>query len=127
MLELLGGILAVTLGVLGILGAIWRWIILPNLREQLVEPLRETRRQVTENKHRNKTPTILDRLDDIEQIIEAVGLNQQAIMRLQMRLGEHIGESTKDRQHLWLMVESLAHEHRQKGRHTDESGHQGGP
>lgn len=112
MIETAGAVLGVVLAVLALLGVGWKFVVLPNLREQLLEPVKETNRQVTENKHANRDPTMLDRLHDLEQLVEAVGLNQTAILR---RLGRHIGESEQDRANLWLIVESLIHE--KEGKH----------
>lgn len=118
MLETLGAMLGVVLGTMALIGAAVRWILLPYLRDTLFTPLREAHRQVTENKHSNPSPTLLDRLDDLEQLVEAVGLNQQAVLRLQLKLDRHVGESSQDRARLWLMVESLIHEQRGKrGKH----------
>lgn len=124
MLETLGTSLGVVLAILAVLGLLWRFVLLPNLREQLFQPIEDTRRQVVENRHKHTRPTILDRIDDVEQTLEAIALNQQAILK---RLGDHIGESTTDRSHLWLMVESLIYDRRtgRKQRH-DKRGDQGG-
>lgn len=111
MLRLIGEVLALTLAVCALLGIAWRVVILPNLRTHLFEPVRDTRRQVTENKHANRIPTLVDKIDDLENHVELVALNQLAILR---RLGAHIGESEQDRARLWLMIESLTHEHRRK-------------
>lgn len=120
MLETLGASIGVVLGVLAILGLIWRFLLLPNLREQLLKPVDETRRQVTENRHLNRQPTVLDRLDDLQNHVDLLALNQLAVLR---KLGAHMTESAEDRHHLWLMVESLIHEHRE-GEETphDDSG-----
>lgn len=103
----LGAVLGVVLSGLALLAAAWRWVVLPNLREQLFTPVAETRRQVSENRHTNRHPTLMDRLDDVESSLDVVALNQLAILK---RLGAHIGESTQDRAALWLIVESLTHE-----------------
>lgn len=105
--ETVGAVLAVVVAAFVVVGAIWRFVLLPNLREQLIRPIEETRRQVSENKHVNRRPTILDRLDDVEQTLEAIGLNQTAVLR---QISEHVGESATDRRHLWLVIEALIHE-----------------
>lgn len=109
MFRLIGEVLALALATCALLGIAWRVVVLPNLKTHLFDPVRDTRRQVTENRHKNKDPTVLDRIDDLENHIELVALNQLAVLR---RLGAHIGESEQDRARLWLMVESLTHEHR---------------
>ena len=114
MLETLGAVLGVTLAMLALMGALWRWVVLPNLREQLLKPVEETRVQVTENRHRHRPPTVRDQLDDVETTlkdianhVDLVALNLLAVSK---QIGTHIGESEQDRARLWLMVESLVHE-----------------
>lgn len=111
-------------GVIVILGVFWRFVVLPNLREQLYKPVRETNRQVSENKHSNPSPTVLDRLDDIgnqvselSNTVDAIGLTQAAVLRIagklsrmETKIGHHISMSEDDRRRLWLVVESLIHE-----------------
>jgi hypothetical protein len=124
-LETVGAVLAVVVTAFAVVGALWRFVILPNLREQLLRPVEETRRQVMENKHVNRKPTLLDRLDDVEQTLEAIGLNQTALMK---QIGDHVGESVADRRHLWLVIEALVHEEQiteRKGnvrKHRDHGG-----
>lgn len=115
MIEVLGTVVGIAVGLVVLLGALWRWVILPNLREQLALT-RETHKQVTDNKHANRHPTILDRLEDIESSLDVVALNQLAVLK---RLGRHIGESESDRARLWLMVETLAHEDEERSHRKD--------
>lgn len=119
-----GEAVSIGVGVLVILGAFWRWVILPNLREQLFKPVEETRRQVTDNAHNNPSPTVLDRIDDVgEQLrelagtVDAIGLTQGAVLRvagklqrLEKTLSAHLKLSEDDRRHLWLVIEGLIHE-----------------
>jgi hypothetical protein len=122
MLGTVGAVLAVVVTAFAVVGVLWRFVLLPNLREQLLRPVEETRRQVMENRHVNKRPTLLDRLDDVEQTLEAIGLNQTALMK---QIGEHIGESTNDRAHLWLVIEALVQQTERKNivhKHRDPGG-----
>lgn len=123
--ETLGAVLAVVVAAFVVVGVGWKFVLLPNLREQLLTPVEETRRQVADNKHVNRRPTLLDRLDDVEQTLEGIGLNQQAILK---QVGEHIRESTADRGKLWLIIEAVVHEeHRtERSRHVKERGDTGG-
>jgi hypothetical protein len=111
-LGLIGAIIGAALGVCALLGIAWKWVVLPNLSEHFAK-VSETHKQVTENRHANAHPTILDRLEDIESSLDIVALNQLAVLR---RLGKHIGESEADRSRLWLMVESLAHEDEERSK-----------
>lgn len=107
MLRLIGEVTGLALAVCALLAILWRVVVLPNLREQLFKPIQESHRQVTQNRHANPQPTVLDRLDDIENSVELVGLNLLAVLR-------RLGESERDRERLWLIVESIVHE--QKGK-----------
>jgi hypothetical protein len=89
-----------------LLGMGVRFILLPWLRDHLVQPVRETHRQVAENGHtRRDHPTIPDRLEDLSVKVDeateahavqtrdlaavavAVG-HQQATLRDHLRLSE---------------------------------------
>lgn len=63
-LSLIGAILGVVLSALALLAILWAFIK-PWLVLQLVEPLRETRHQVTVNGHSSDTPTVLDLLSEL--------------------------------------------------------------
>lgn len=122
MVEALGAVVGLILGVCALLALLWRWVILPNLREQL-GLIRETHKQVTENRHENARPTVLDRLEDVERglkdvagHVDLLALNTLALLR---KFGAHVGESEEDRRHLWLIVESLMHEDQRKERKFD--------
>lgn len=49
-----------------------KFILLPWLREHLVAPVAETRRQVSENNHANPEPTLPDRIEDLATDIRAL-------------------------------------------------------
>lgn len=131
MLATLGAVLGVVVALLVICGALWSWVVLPNLREQLLKPVAENRRQLTENRHQHRRPTVLDRLDDleqtlvdVEQMLEGVALNQTAILA---KLGDHIGESAQDRVALWLNVDRLHRRRKGRKHHVKKRGDTGGP
>lgn len=64
------------LGVLAIVGAAYKWILLPNLREQVVKPLHEARRELTGGKH---DPSIRDQLGELSGEIEDATLELRAM------------------------------------------------
>lgn len=116
--EAVATALGVVVTTFAVIAALWRYVVLPNLREQLFDPIRENNRQLTENRHTNAHPTILDKFEDMERTlrdatnhVDMVALNQLAVLR---RLGEHIGESEADRRNLWLIIGSLIHEEKGK-------------
>lgn len=43
-----------------------RYVLLPYLRDHLIEPVRETHKQVTENEKSPGSPTLPDRLHDLQ-------------------------------------------------------------
>lgn len=52
-----------------------RFVLLPWLREHLMQPVDEVRRQVSENHHKHTPPTLPDRID-------ALGLDVKALARV---------------------------------------------
>jgi hypothetical protein len=121
-IEVLGALVGIAVGVVVLLGSLWRFVVLPNLREQLTLA-RETNKQVSQNGHANSAPTVLDRLDDVErasrQVEASVSLLALNVNALMQQLANHTGESTEDRRRLWLIVESLIHEASTDRKHRD--------
>jgi len=65
--------LATALTVLIITGLGVRYILVPYLRDNLVRPVKDVRRQVTENHHDAPgRPTVLDRIEDVHDEIRAL-------------------------------------------------------
>ena len=67
---ILGTLLALGTLVAGLV----RFMLLPYLREHLVEPVKATQAQVTENSHNapHDSPTVMDRLDDVQTDVKAI-------------------------------------------------------
>lgn len=59
------------LGLATLGGLLVRYALLPWLREHIVTPLGDTRRQVTVNGHVSSTPTLLDRVDTVAHRLRA--------------------------------------------------------
>lgn len=60
-----------------------RFILMPYLRDHLIEPVQQTHKQVTENHHRNQEqPTLPDRLEDVRTDIAAVRVDVGALARV---------------------------------------------
>jgi hypothetical protein len=55
-----------------LIAAAVRLVLLPYLREHLVDPVREVKKQVTENSHSNPEPTVLDKIDDVRLQVGAL-------------------------------------------------------
>ncbi|KHL18543.1 hypothetical protein CLV56_3999 [Mumia flava] len=56
-----------------IAGLATKFILVPYLREHLVKPVELVKKQVTENHHSNTRPTVLDRIDDVQQAVVTLG------------------------------------------------------
>lgn len=65
-----------TLGTLAtgftIMGVLVNFVLMPYLREHLVKPMKTVEKQVTENHHSNRLPTVLDRLDDVQNEVKSL-------------------------------------------------------
>lgn len=95
---------AVTLA-LGLIGAATRYVLLPWLREHLVNPVRQVEKQVTQNHHANDPPTILDRIDDVSV----------QLMALARMFDGHLEWSEDEVQRLWRAIDSLGPHHPKGG------------
>lgn len=56
-----------------LVGIATKFVLLPYIRAHVVDPLRETRHQVTVNHHSSTEPTVLDRIDDVANKVDALG------------------------------------------------------
>lgn len=83
---------------LALIGLAVRFILLPYLREHLIEPVKETRKQVTVNHHSSETPTVLDRIDDVSQQVH----------RLAGMFDGHLDWSQREVDALWAALKRKA-------------------
>lgn len=67
-----GVVASAVLSVLAIAGLVVRYALLPYLRDQLIEPVRETHRQITEHDPRTPSTTIRDQVDDLTSKVDDV-------------------------------------------------------
>lgn len=65
----LGAVAGSILTLLTIAALVVRWALLPYLRDQLVTPIRETHRQVTQHTPTAADSTLVDRLDDLSETV----------------------------------------------------------
>lgn len=56
-----------------IIGILVRLVLLPYLREHLIAPVKQVEKQVTVNHHSSLEPTVLDRIDDVQQEVKVLG------------------------------------------------------
>lgn len=64
--------LGTTASILVLVGILVRYVLLPYLREHLIAPVKQVEKQVSENHHSNKEPTVLDRIDDVQTELRAL-------------------------------------------------------
>lgn len=110
-------------GVLLLVGLFYRFVMLPQLRRDLIQPVQETHRQVTTNHHTSKERTVLDRLTDLETKIEDGNTETTELrgevneLRSDMtvfvvRFGEHLSASERESERLWSAIQDQrGHKH----------------
>jgi hypothetical protein len=100
---LVGGLTAVTLTV-GLVGLSVRYALLPWLREHLVIPVNQVKKQVTENHHSNETPTIPDRIDDVAQQVYDASLQIVALARM---FDGHLDQAAEEMREVWRAIDHV--------------------
>lgn len=88
--------LAVALVTLG--GVAWKYLVLPNLREQLIKPVQETHRATTVNGGQNNPATLLDKVGDLKD-----GLKE-----LRDDFHAHITLAQREEAAMWSAIEAIA-------------------
>lgn len=102
-LGILAAASTAALGVLTILGLVVRFVLLPYLREHLVQPVQETHKQVTENHHSNDRPTVLDRIDDVSGQVAENTRETRALARM---FDGHLDWSQHEVDRLWTALQA---------------------
>lgn len=92
---------AVVLG-LTLVGLAVRYVLMPYLREHLIQPVKETRKQVTENHHSNTVPTVLDRIDDVANQVAENTRETRAMARM---FDGHLDWSQREVDRIWRRLE----------------------
>lgn len=64
MIAIIATAVAAIIGISTLAGLAVKFILMPYLRENLIEPISEVYRQTTVNGHSSADPTLLDRMDD---------------------------------------------------------------
>jgi hypothetical protein len=78
--DLITWTLGTVLSLSAVLGLLVRYLLLPYLREHLVRPVAQVKKQVTENHHSNAHPTVMDRIDDVHTEVRTLGSLWEAHM-----------------------------------------------
>lgn len=108
------------LSTFAVLGLVVRYALVPYLRDQLVIPVKETHRQVTQNRHQNREPTVLDRIDDVHDAVQRVEASVVAVQAVanaaarsaggaHRRLDQHVAWAREEDTRLWQAVTDPRH------------------
>lgn len=98
-----------------LLGLLVRFVLVPYLRDSLVTPVQETHRQVTQNRHANVEPTVLDRIDDVHDAVKRLGDTVAAVQAVanaaarssagaHRRLDQHTAWADVEVHRIWTAV-----------------------
>lgn len=106
--DLITWVLGTTLAAAGVAVGFGRYVLLPWLRANLVAPVEHVKRQVTENRHINAVPTVLDRLDDVQEAVATLTLQVEAAHLAanidRARLETHLGWSHEEVNRIWHAI-----------------------
>lgn len=80
------------LAALTIAGLAVRYLLMPYLRDHLVKPVEQVRKQVSENGHANEEPTVLDRIAEVKEDVAGVKTDIGAVVRV---VDEHLAYSDR--------------------------------
>lgn len=83
---------------LGLIGLTVRFVLLPYVREHVVTPVQETRRQVSVNGGNNQPPTLLDK----------VGQLDTSVQQLRSDFIAHLVNASRDTAAMWNAIEAIA-------------------
>jgi hypothetical protein len=92
-------------GLLSLLGAAVKWVLLPDIERELISPVKQTHHQVTVNHHSSDTPTVLDRLDDVQDEIRSVRGDLSTHLLNAERAQT---EGHREAQRMWSAIEAIA-------------------
>jgi hypothetical protein len=129
MINDLGIVAGALVSVCVLLGLLVRYVLVPYMRDQLVTPVQETHRQVTQNRHANPEPTVLDRIDDVHDDVRRLADTVAAVQAVanaaarstagaHRRLDQHMSWADVEVSRLWSSVRDPRTHHRtDRGEH----------
>lgn len=89
-------VIGTALGLLMLAGLAVRYVLIPYLRDHLVQPVADVHKQVTENHHANAQPTMLDRIDDVHTEVRALAKVMDGHLDASDRWLDHITRELHD-------------------------------
>lgn len=106
-LTTIGAVLGIALGLGTLVGILIRYMLVPFLAEKFVL-LEETHKQVSENNHRNESPTVLDRISEVKtqaDRIEYLAQNSRhAVNTLARMFDGHLKWSQDEVDAMWKAI-----------------------
>jgi hypothetical protein len=103
-LDLILASLGITIALCTLAGFATRFVLVPWLREHLVTPLKETKHQVTINGHVSREPTLLDKIDSLQNAVD----DTQADLRTAAKMFDgHIERSAGEWGRMWDAIHHL--------------------
>ncbi len=117
-LETIGRILAVIIGTSTVLGIGAKYVLLPWIKSNLVDPVNEVNKQVTVNNHVSDPATLLDtvhnvedKLDNLEKTVHKIALDAAHIGAatgvIKGMWDHHLEWSAEEVRRLWHAIETL--------------------
>ena len=92
-------------GLMTLLGASIKWVLLPYLERELIHPVKQTHHQVTVNHHSSDVPTVLDRIDDVQDEIRSVRSDLSTHL---LNAEQAQTEGHREAQRMWSAIEAIA-------------------
>lgn len=87
-----------------LVGFFAKYVALPWFREHIVNPVKETNRQVTVNGHVSPEPTLLDKVDHLQAQVNQIRSDSAVAARM---YEGHIDRSSGEWGHVWDALETL--------------------
>lgn len=119
--QTIGAATGAVLGVCGIVGLLYRFVLLPNLRSELVVPVAETHRQVTGPESSSASdPTLREQVDDLHDQVRDTATKLAAMGRM---FDGHLDWAQDEVDALWaeLRAERAQEQRQQEGKHRNDT------
>lgn len=108
LVEIVVGVLSGVVLLFSLIGLGVRFVLLPYLKEHLIEPVQETNKQVTVNHHSSAEPTVLDRIDDVRLQVKDVHAEVVTVARM---FDGHLDWSQDEVDKLWKALQKKRDNH----------------
>lgn len=99
--ELVTWTIGTLIGLSVLIGLAVKYLLMPYLRDHLIVPMRQVEKQVSENSHSNREPTVLDRIDDVQDTVNRIATGLE---KANERFDRHLGWSHEEANRLWHAI-----------------------